>query len=202
MILQNIKYISPVPDQRDFVWLAEYANGTHLCEFDVNSKTENSFYSIKKNELIKFGVFGYGYKFYYDIHNGKIHTPIGSYDFELDINEQVFNLTGRNEVYNDIITYKKAWSTIDLLKPNGTSSTNIVEYAFGFKKCIKLDDINLHFQILLKMPYQEEMCFNVKISSDTHINGIVNIKRDGIVIDRLPIEIESNTARMTEWAVT
>ena len=37
------------PNNQMFMWLAEYADGKYLSEFDFKTKQANSFYSIKLN---------------------------------------------------------------------------------------------------------------------------------------------------------
>ena len=54
---KSIKPFSPV-ENRDFIWVAEYADGTLFPEFDFQTKEFNNFYNIKKNELLGFGLVG------------------------------------------------------------------------------------------------------------------------------------------------
>ena len=54
-MFKTCKASSPVA--QDLIWMAEYDNN-YLSEFDLETKQENSFYDIDKNELKRFGLLG------------------------------------------------------------------------------------------------------------------------------------------------
>ena len=50
---------------RDFIWVSEYLNGSLIYEYDKEKGIENNFYSIDKNQLLRFGLIGHGMRLYY-----------------------------------------------------------------------------------------------------------------------------------------
>ncbi|WPS86168.1 hypothetical protein SMD22_16785 [Brevibacillus halotolerans] len=99
-MLSHINLYSPVP-QREFIWLAEYVDGTHLSEFDFNTKQENDFYSIDKKTVVRFGLIGHGHKLYYETFGGHFKLGNGQIDLVYKAGDKEYFLTGQNEFYQE-----------------------------------------------------------------------------------------------------
>lgn len=50
--------ITRSPVAQSFIWVAEYADGSHLAEYNFDNRKANSFYHIDKTKLIRFGLIG------------------------------------------------------------------------------------------------------------------------------------------------
>ncbi|MGG0807025.1 hypothetical protein ABE144_05110, partial [Brevibacillus laterosporus] len=142
-MLSHIIPYSPVP-QREFIWLAEYVDGTHLSEFDFNTKQENDFYSIDKKTVVRFGLIGHGHKLYYETFGGHFKLGNGQIDLVYKTGDKEYFLTGQNEFYQDLITFKRAEAEINLLNSTGELSPIITEYVFGYKHKLIFEDISFH----------------------------------------------------------
>lgn len=187
MFSENIKH-SPV--NQDFVWVAEYANGSHYSEFDFLTKKENNFYNIKRDELIRFGLIGCGFKLYYESIGGvfKLNGQMIEVIYEVDGKE--YNLTGSQNFYNDIIAYKDAESVLTL---NSTEAKNhITQYNFGYKINLDFDQVNFSFRALCKIPYNNQMHLNFRLVADEDLNGFLIIKKNGFVVDKFEAPLQKN----------
>lgn len=196
MFSENIRY-SPV--NQDFVWVAEYINGSHYSEFDFSTKQENNFYNIKRNELIRFGLIGRGFKLYYEAIGGifKLNGQMIEVAYEVDGKE--YNLTGHQKFYNDIIAYKDAESVLTL-NSTGTKD-HITQYNFGYKVGLKFNEVNFSFKPLFKIPFNKPMYLNFRLVADEDLNGFLLIKRNGFVVDRFRAPLQKNVSGELNWSL-
>lgn len=200
-MLPDIKPHSPVPYLRDFIWVAEYSDGTYLSEYDFLTKNENSFYSIRKQDAIRFGLFGHGYKFYYETFGGYFIIPVGIIDLVYKVKDKEYDLTRQNIFYNDLITYKKAESTFNPSGFGHISGSNIVEYVFGYKQKLSFDDIDLNLKVLFKIPFGMPMYFTVRLVANREVEGKLQIKRDGIVAEEIDAPLSKDIGGEYNWVV-
>jgi hypothetical protein len=200
-MLSNIKPYSPTPE-RDFVWVVEYSNGTFLSEYDYSTKEKNDFNTIRKQDVIRFGLFGHGFKFYYETFGGHFKTPFGMIDFVYKTKDKEYALTGQNVFYNDLITYKRGVATFNPLYGQREASTVIDEYVFGYKQKLSFDDIDLNFKALFKIPFNAPMYMTIRLVANQDIEGILQIKRGGIAVDEIDFSLIKNLAREHDWMVS
>jgi len=165
------------PVKQDFIWVAEYADGTHLSEFDFSTHEENSFYEIKRDMLIRFGLIGHGGHFYFEGFGGSFKIVGQMFDFVYSVNGKNYPLSGYNQMYNDIITYKDAEMIADL--KNGRSVGRITQFNFGYKTRLAFDDVNFGFKVIFQIPYKDYWRFNVRLVSDIDLDGKLLIRRNG-----------------------
>ena len=195
-MFSNIKPYSPV-QEREFVWIALYEDGSHLSEYDLLTRNENNFYSIDKSKLVAFGLIGHGHKFYYSAYGGYIHTPFGVIELIYKVEDKEYYLTGQDDLYQDIITYKRANTDIDLI--NNHSYTQIVEYTYGYKKLLNIDDINFSLRVLNKIPNNEPVHLNIRLVADNELNGSLIIKRNGIIIEEVSAPLNKDVGGEFNW---
>src|SRR5690625_356635 len=114
-----------------FNWVADYFNGESLTEYDLVTHKPNSFYSIRQNETLRFGLIGNGMKLYFETTDGHFHLKDRRVDIEY-INDDgtVFYLTN-NPNKKDFITYKQAYTDLD--RNTIIQHTNIESINFGYK---------------------------------------------------------------------
>ncbi|MBN3522255.1 hypothetical protein [Paenibacillus apiarius] len=203
MIFHNRCNRSPVPHQ-SFIWIAEYYDGAYLSEYDFETKKANSFYHIDKQKLIRFGLIGHGSQVFFDVGNGVFtlndHRLMVSYRTK----EHEYPLTGRAFLYNDIITYKDAVSDANLLlagAKQGRFSDKIVQYNVGYKKNMALLDVNINFQCLLSIPYNEASFLAIKMTSDKDLDGKLIIRRNGLIVDEIHAPLKAQHAGMMYWEI-
>lgn len=125
---------------REMRWIAQYVDGSILKEFERTEKgfRERSFYDIRKNELISFGLEGSGLRIGFLVSDGVIGINGVPVNVALEKNGQIWPISGRNSiVYNDIIQYKNAEALIgahrgEEVRPRATRS-RVTQYNIGYK---------------------------------------------------------------------
>lgn len=200
MILQNDKFThSPVA--QDFIWVAEYPDGTHLSEFDFNTKEENSFYKIDKKRLFRFGLIGHGQKIYFE-RDGVFNIAGRRILFFYEIDGKMLPLNGdfRYNV-NDIITYKDAESSglVAGFKGQGLLSNRITQYNIGYKTNIQVEGVNFHFKPIVKIPFNQPVYFNIWLVADRELNGKFIIVVNGRMRFEIDAPLKPNVGGELNW---
>lgn len=192
---------SPVKDQA-FVWVAEYYDGTHLSEIDFVTMKSNSFYGIDKTKIIKFGLLGENSQAYFDVGNGIFTLNKHRLTVSYEANGVEYPLTGRTLIYNDIITYKDAVSDASpFMKGKGAFTNKIMQFNVGYKKQMELEDVNIYFQCVLGIPLDSSAFLQIKISSDTDLDGRLIFRRNGEIVDYLNAPLKAGLAGQVDWTI-
>ena len=191
---------SPVPFQ-DFIWVAHYFDNTFLSEFDFDTKQENSFYNIDRNKLIRFGLVGCGMNLYFEVLGGVFKLAGRMIEVVYKVDNREYYLTGQPFImYNDIITYKDAEATLNML--TGQSSNNVInQYNFGYKQNLNIDGINFNFKAICCIPYGKKVYMNFRLVADRDLNGILCIKRNGICVAEINAPLTANVGGELNWEV-
>lgn len=174
--------VSPV--KQDFIWLGEYYDGTHLSEFDLTTKKENSFYKINRSKLIRFGIIGHGYRMFFE-NDGVFNLNGAGIEVIYKVGDKEYPLTGHSGKYQDIITYKDAESSVNLTGNGGLTDTVINQYNFGYKSVLEMDGITFQFKATCKIPFGQEMYMNFWLVADQMVNGIFIIKKNNRIVEQL-----------------
>ncbi|MDK8179407.1 hypothetical protein [Paenibacillus sp. UMB4589-SE434] len=203
MILGNKRYTySPVP--QSFIWIAEYYDGTHLAEYNLTTHQSNSFYHIQRDKLIRFGLIGEGSQVYINVADGTFTLNDHRLTISYEADGVEFPLTGRTFLYNDIISYKDAVADACMLGTNqnhGMFEQTIVQYNMGYKKTMQLLDVNIHFQCVLGVPYQDASFLQIKITTDKDLDGKLIIRRNGFKIDTIQAPLKCGAAGTINWEI-
>ncbi|MBG9774884.1 hypothetical protein [Brevibacillus laterosporus] len=196
-MLSHIIPYSPVP-QREFIWLAEYVDGTHLSEFDFNTKQENDFYSINKKTVARFGLIGHGHKLYYETFGGHLKLGNGQIDLVYKTEEKEYFLTGQNEIYQDLITFKRAEAEINLLNSSGELRPVITEYVFGYKHKLKFKDVSFYIKVLIGLS-EKSPILTLRLVSNRDVEGSVGIKLNGIAVSEMMANLTKEISQEFKW---
>lgn len=202
MILQNDK-LTHSPVAQDFIWVAEYPDGTHLSEFDFNTKEENSFYEIDRNRLFRFGLIGHGQKIYFE-RDGVLNIAGRRILFFYEVNGKTLPLNGDFKYnVNDIITYKDAESSglVAGFKGQGQLSNRITQYNIGYKTNIQIDGINFHFKPIVKIPFNSPVYINTWLVADRKLDGKFLIVKNGEQVLEIKAPLEPNIGGELNWIV-
>ncbi|GMX64368.1 hypothetical protein Elgi_36370 [Paenibacillus elgii] len=193
---------SPVESQH-FIWMASYLDGTFLSEFSYDSQKENSFYSIEKEKLIRFGLIGYGMNFYYEVFGGTFKLVGQMVEVFYKTDDKEYYLTGQQQMYNDIIQYKDAEAIIDPQIPSGNMDSTITQYNFGYKQNLQIDDVNFNFKPICHIPYGGRPIYlSLKISADKDLNGRLCIRKNGLTVEEFDAPLQANVAGILNWELT
>lgn len=202
-ILGNRRMINSPVDFQSFAWVVEYGDGTHLAEFDLDSKKPNNFYAIDKSRAIRFGLIGEGSQAYFDVGNGVFTINNHRFTISYEAEGVEYPLTGRALVYNDLITYKDAIYDASLFsrKNRGRFNDTIVQYNLGYKKKMELLDVNINYQCVLGLPINGTAFFQIKISSDKDLKGKLIIRRNGKVVDTIEAPLLQDMSGNINWTL-
>ncbi len=197
MSIFNGRRVSPV--SQDFIWVAEYADGSNIAEFDLLTRKENSFYSIQRDKLIRFGLIGHGMGLYYEVPGGifKLNGRMIELIYKTKVRE--YYLTGHAKMYNDIITYKDAEA---VLKLDGTTQSNITQFNFGYKQELEFEDgLKFNLRVLCKIPYNQPIYMNIRLVANKEVCGFLHIKRNGLVCDVFEAPLRKGVGGELNWVV-
>jgi hypothetical protein len=187
------------PNKQDFIWLAEYADGSYLSEFNLENGTENSFNSIKKENLIRFGLIGHGMKLYYDMWGGQFNLIGTRVDFVLKEEDKEYPLTYNNELYNKIISYKDAHAEIDF---KGYELDSVItKYNFGYKKFLGFENLSITSQIVFSVPYKNPSYFNFRFVCNRDFKGDLLILNMGSIKESLPCNFIKDVSYELNWVM-
>lgn len=188
------------PVNQDFIWFAEYASGKTLCEFDLETKKENSFYSIVRKDLIRFGLFGHGMNFYIETFGGVFKIAGQMIEIIYKVGDKEFYLTGQPQMYNDIITFKDAESTIDLVN-GGAINTQIMQFNFGYKSNFNIEDVSFNFKPICKIPFNQPVNLSLRVVSNKDLNGVLQIKKNGRIVEEFQTDLKAGVGEDFIWVV-
>ncbi|WP_254660745.1 hypothetical protein [Brevibacillus laterosporus] len=174
--------------------VAEYVDGTHLSEFDFNTKQENDFYSIDKKTVVRFGLIGHGHKLYYETFGGHFKLGNGQIDLVYKTGDKEYFLTGQNEFYQDLITFKRAEAEINLLNSSEELRPVITEYAFGYKHKLKFEDISFHIKVLIGLSEQSPTLI-LRLVADRNVQGSLEIKLNGGIVSESVANLTKETSQ-------
>lgn len=198
--MQMIKKYSPV--EQELIWISEYVDGTFLTEYDFITKKENSFYSIDKNKLIRFGIVGCGHKFFYEVFGGTFNIDGHMFEFVYEEGGKEYYLTGQNQFYRDLIQYKDAETMFD---PTGSSSERsdvITQFNFGYKTSVDFEDVSFNFKAISCIPmFKGVPYFSLKLVSNRDMNGKIKVRHNCILIDEFDAPLKANIGGEINWAV-
>lgn len=201
--MNNINYNFKPINGQDFQFLANYYDGNYLSEFDFINNEENSFYSVKRDKLIKFGLIGNGIHLYFES-DGIFNLASKSIEISYLENGKEYSLSSRRESYNDIIYFKDAEAYAN---PNGSMvrtsalGSSITQYNFGYKASFMDNGVSFNFKAICKIPYNQPVMLNFRLVSDRDMNGILLIKKNGKIVDEIDAPLESGIGGEIDWQV-
>lgn len=183
-----------------FNWNADYANGKNYAEYDLLTHKKNDFYLIQKNQVIRFGLFGQGMKLFFEMADGSFNLNGRRIEIEyVDEKAEVYHLTA-NFNDKDLITYKEAYA--DYSNVQGIQQSNIKSINFGYKTTYEKEGVQLFFQPIVSLPLENESPFiEVKLTSNTSMDGYLVFKTRGAEIERFNAPLEANRAGQMNWVI-
>lgn len=204
MIFGNKRYIRSPVNTQDYIWLAEFYDGTQLSEFDLNTKKPCNFYDIDKDRLIRFGLLGNGSQAYFDVGNGIFNINGHRIMMSYITDSQEYPLTGRTFLYNDIIAYKEANTDATLSPRNDVIrqfNSKITSFNVGYKKKMELEGVNINFYNVLTLPLDEPAYMQIKISADKDLKGKLVIRVNGLISEEIKAPLIANMTGIINWII-
>lgn len=194
--MQNKK--SPV--QQDFIWLGEYYDGTHLAEFDFLTKKENNFYDLDRQRLIRFGILGHGMHLYYEVHGGVLKLNGQMVELMYRDGEKEYFLTGRQQMFRDIITYKDAEA---FFNPNNgrTVKGNITAFNFGYKEQLQIDGVDFGVKVICTVPFNQPAFLTIRLLAGKEMNGELVVRKNNKEVLTLNAPLRQGVGGEVKWVI-
>lgn len=197
--IRSLKAESIYPQQR-YMWVADYVDGTGLCEFTKTSEgtLKNQIQAINKDKLNKFGLVGCGLSIYYDVIGGTffINGRRISIKVVADTGES-YMISGLGSlIYNDVISYKSGMAILDVNErvnnPNvKMENTNVINgYYFGFKGKPKINGVNFGYKNIMSITMNQPAYMDITLSSSKAFKGMLNFYVNQTLVDSIMIEFE------------
>lgn len=157
--------------------------------------TENSEFTIERDKLKQFGlevelVDDTINKIFYNVENGKFNLLTDNLSFELHENNKMYELNASSFNYTDCICYHNFYQDLN----GNDNSCKLRGYSFGYKTKCQFTDLSINFQPILEMNYGSNLIFQIRLVSDRYFKGDIIVKNNGITINRLNIELNSNVS--------
>ncbi|MCR8994665.1 hypothetical protein [Brevibacillus laterosporus] len=204
MIFAKSNGTHPIQTQ-EFIWVADYNDGTSLTEFDLQTHTSDPyrFYSIDKSKLIRFGLIGNGTKMFFEVANGVFNINGHQFRVYYVVDGKEYNLSGSALIYNDIITYKDCVSeAIPLLTAReGAFNNRILQYNYGYKKTLTVHGVEFNYQAIVSVPFNKEAYMSIKITPDHDLNGKIVIRRGGAIVDEFEAPLKAGCKGNINWTL-
>ncbi|MEQ6356560.1 hypothetical protein ABNX05_18210 [Lysinibacillus sp. M3] len=196
MLFQNSGNLKAI--ELPFNWNADYTDGTYLSEYDLQTQKKNDFYKIKRENVVRFGVFGQNMKFFFEI-DGSFNLAGKRYEIEYHLeNGEVLPLT-RNFFKKDLITYKQAFT--DLNGIEGVQRSDVASINFGYKTNFVKDELNMFFQPIVVLPVGQAPFIEVKITTSTDLNGHLVFKNRGVEVERFEAPLKAHNSGQINWNI-
>lgn len=181
---------------QEHIWVAEYYKGC-LKEFE-NKETQNSFYDIDKERLVRFGLSDIGW---FECYRGVFNLKGQVYEVIYKYGDTVIPLTGMDMKHKDIITYKKAYAEADITKKKGQFTNRIVAYYFGYKSEFEAGEVKFNFKPIICKPVGGGVYLDLYIVSSVDLDGELIIIKNGSVIEKIDAPLSKDVAGGMKWVV-
>lgn len=191
---KNIPQAIKIP----FNWCADYFDGTSFTEYDLRTHAPNNFYAIKQNETAKFGLFGQGMKMFFNMSDGSFMLNGRRVDIGYETDGKLYMLTS-NFNNKDLITYKEAHTQYNNREGNQRSHINSIN--FGYKTLYQRDNIQFNFQAIVSLPAGESAFIEVKLTSNTDLNGELVFYTRNQERERFLAPLEKKVSGQIRWTI-
>lgn len=196
MILNTDKNIQAI--NIPFNWIAEYNDNKMITEYDFNTGKHNSFYDINQEDVVRFGLFGQGMKFYFNASDGSFYLNNKRVDIYYETENKKICLTGVDS-RKDLITFKQAYTEYN--NRDGEQKSNIESINFGYKTIIDFDDVGVFFQPVVSLPFNNSAYIEVKMTSSKDLDGDLVFFSRRKEIDRFHAPLEKGNSGSIRWTV-
>lgn len=197
-------FTSPIEKDLAFIWVGEYVDGSYITEIGYKDLKERPFGLISRESLMKFGLVGSGYHFFYSVWDGIFH--INNHHIEIlyrtkqPSGDKIYKLTGQNVNYKNIISYKDVTCNINLKKAQGIVPNNIHQYNFGYKQNLYVDGVKFVLKVICHIPLFGYAYMTVRLMSDQDLKGDLMIKNKDVV-NLIEAPLEKNKTGQVQWYI-
>lgn len=189
--------LSVACQKQDFIWIAEYLAKKPLAEFDLVTGQEHWFKEIDREKLLSFGLYAPHTTLNFQVPSGEFFLLGRLINFSFQEGDVERHLTYCSGVrYNDIITYKDATATFNMVNPKERPKNNITQFNFGYKaQLLYPDGLKIGFKAIVHMPFGKPMYFTIRLVPNRELKGSLLYYRQGKVLDVFPAEFELDVAK-------
>lgn len=195
------------PVKQEIIWLAEYADGTYLTEFDLNTQKPNKLDMIRKTDIIRFGLVGIDVPVYYEVYGGYFNVAGRGIQVRYEEDGKEYYLIGQNKPYNNFLSIKRGESVLnfgDLTRDVvawGKNAGQIIEHTFGYRENLEVNGVKFIFEALCTIPYQKPVFMTFKLIADKDMDGKLVIMRNGKDFTSIEAPLKVGELGETSWMV-
>ncbi|MGG3801272.1 hypothetical protein [Metabacillus fastidiosus] len=199
---QDVK--SPVA--QSMMYMAEYADGSHRSEYDLQTGNNTNFNKLDKNGILRFGIVGIDVPLYLETYGGFFHIAGRNIQVKYVENDVEYYLIGQPKFYDGLLYYKTGLAELPMTpkaeyvawgKPEG----EIVSYHFGYKDKLEIEDTMFTIHAECTVPFQEPVKLNFALYADKEMKGKFVIIRNGVEVFSDDAPLDPKTGGSVEWTV-
>jgi hypothetical protein len=193
-MLNKISKVKPysLNPRQDFMWVAEYLNGTLSHEFEKEK------FEVDRSKLLNFGLVGLGLNCYYDVPTGAFNFDGKKYEFILKQGEKEYNLTNQMVLYNDCIHFHRYFCDMN---GDRAGQTFLCGYQLGYKIKYQIEDVFFNFQPLFIIEEGQPFKFRFRLVVDKDFEGEFIIRTNGLISDSIKTNLKANINSQFEWLI-
>lgn len=195
-----------VPVNQAMMYLAEYADGSYVTEYEELTAKRKPFDNLNPNNVIRFGITGIGVPLYVESHGGYFHISGRNIQVKYVVGNKEYYLIGHPRFYRNFSYYKTGVAELSMSpkaemvawgKPDG----EIVSFHFGYDEHILTEDVMFKFKAICNIPFQDKVTMTFELHADQTLDGEFVIIRNGQEVHRESAPIDPEEGGKIEWAV-
>lgn len=186
-------------NELDFMFVAEYLNGTLLFEYNPEEKYYISIKEVEnRSNILHFGLVGHGVRTYYEIPTGIFYFDKNKIEILYKTKDKEYSLTNQLQLYNDIIYFKDAYSEFNMLTHRG--GCNFYGYNYGYKTKINFSDgTEFYFKPIINIPLKQPVNFKIWLVCNKNLDGEIIIKINDIKSHKIHAPLDKNIGGELTW---
>lgn len=196
-----------VPVKQDMMYLAEYADGTYITEYDELTAKRRPFDNLQMDGIMRFGLTGIGIPMYIESHGGYFHISGRNIQVKYVVGNKDYYLIGHPRSYRNFTYYKTGFAELAMSpkaemvawgKPDG----QIESYHFGYREHILTEGIMFDFKAVCNIPYQKAVSMTFELHADMELNGELVVLSGGQEVFRQTAPIDPEEGGTVEWIMS
>lgn len=194
------------PVKQDLMYMAEYADGSYIPEFNLMTATKNPFEGLRAEGLIRLGLVGVSVPMYIETYGGFFHLAGRNIQVKYVTKDKEYYLIGHPRFYKNLFYYKTGMAELPMspkaeLIAWGRPEGEIMSFHFGYTEDLLVEGVNFKLTAECKVPYQETIKLKFNLQADQELNGRIVVIRSGVEIDLGEAPIDPNMGGEVEWTV-
>lgn len=197
------------PVARDLMWCVEYADGTFVTEFDLETQKPNNLNTIRVTDVIRFGLVGIDAPLYFEVFGGNFNIAGRGISLMYNVDGKNYPLIGKPQMYNNFIAFKRGVSDLALggaRRDNeivlwGDPSGEVTEYVFGYIARVDNGDVKFNLKAIVTVPFRKPIYMTFTVGADKELNGHLVIYRNNEPFESIEAPLDPELGGEFSWVV-